>query len=79
MSFYGGRYQEARQQFEDGLTAARLLGDRWTEAGLLNNLGVVAHRLGDLDADRAYHERNLTLIQEIRDRRVHSKLLRVCP
>ncbi|GIG61629.1 SARP family transcriptional regulator [Longispora fulva] len=52
-----GRYPEALDHFERSLAACREVGDRLTEAGLLNNIGKVhAHRHRHAEALATLHE-----------------------
>lgn len=51
-----GDYQAAFDAFEDQLTICRALDDAWATASAINNVAIVALRLGRLDEAAAHHE-----------------------
>jgi non-specific serine/threonine protein kinase len=60
-----GKHVEARQRFEEVLGVQRELQDMLGMAESLNNLAVLAHQRGDLDAARSLYEESTVLDREI--------------
>lgn len=75
LDFYHGHYEAARAQFETALHMHRRQGNRWSEAGLLSNLGVIAKKLGELPTARIYYEQGLQIAADLGNHIVQSKLL----
>ena len=67
MALMRGKYPDARDLFQQGLTIRREIGDRTKIAGSLSNLGIVVHNEGKFDTARALHEESLTIRRELED------------
>jgi DNA-binding SARP family transcriptional activator/predicted ATPase len=67
VKFFRGLYVEALRLSQNHLDLARSLGDRFTEADALRNLGLLYLELGDLRRSRPYLDSALALSLEIRD------------
>lgn len=64
----------ATSAFQDALALATTLGDRRTEAALLNTLGILAWEQARFGESLRYYERALQLMRELGDR-VHEPLM----
>jgi tetratricopeptide (TPR) repeat protein len=64
-----GRYQEARQAFEEALELCQQSQDQWTLSVTLNNLGYLERIQGRLEQARLAHQKSLELKQHFDDRR----------
>jgi tetratricopeptide (TPR) repeat protein len=54
---------------QQSLTLVREVGDRWYEAGVLNNLGLAYAALGEVQRAIEFHEQQLAITREFGDRR----------
>ena len=64
-----GDYQAAFDAFEDQLTICRALDDAWATASAINNVAIVALRLGRFDEAAAHHEEAQRKWRELRNLR----------
>jgi tetratricopeptide (TPR) repeat protein len=62
-----GEFAEARRRFDESLTLARELEDRYSLSICLDAMGYVVRQMGDLDVARGLHEESLALSREIGD------------
>ncbi|MBN1667228.1 MAG: tetratricopeptide repeat protein [Anaerolineales bacterium] len=64
-----GRYQEARQAFEQAVVLCEQVEDQWSLSVTLNNLGYLERIQGRLEQARAAHQKSLELKQLFDDQR----------
>lgn len=70
-----GDYQAARTRFQQALTMACELGDRWNQGWWVGKLGGVANDLADYPEARARLEEALAIVRELGDRRSEGNLI----
>jgi tetratricopeptide (TPR) repeat protein len=63
-----GDYAAAHSMYEESLAITRELGNRWSLAASLMNLGNLAAELGDYRGSRTRLEESLSIFQELGDR-----------
>ncbi|MET0753766.1 MAG: tetratricopeptide repeat protein [Pyrinomonadaceae bacterium] len=65
-----GDYQSARKFYEEGLVAARAIGDKRQIAQANRGLGTVLYIMRDYETARVYLEKGLALSRELNDRHI---------
>ncbi len=73
-----GRHPEARRHCEDALGTNRTLGDRYREAGALNNLAQVEQAHGDPDAALGHLREAASMYREADDLEILAMVLNNC-